>query len=221
MYGTQTVLEVRQFTLTTFGVLTVIIFKLIFDVLMLFSTSKGSIRNGGRHLSPPSGSPLVIWQRAANYFHFSSSIIHWLFGEQTWCPQGCTFLYWGSRAMWATHLSSMRNSSTNSPWCHLDIQDVCFPPPSLDQITAACLGPVLRSPYVFLSAISGKSNYTQRELLIPGYGLADWEPLRRAHAVDPGYSSQASHQHIISFSSSSASWSPQVGITARPGEFLR
>lgn len=95
MYGTQTVLEVRQFTFTTFGVLTVVIFKLIFDVLMLFSTSKGSIRNGGRHLSPPSGSPLVIWQRAADYFHFSSSIIHWLFGEHTWCPQGCTFLVLG------------------------------------------------------------------------------------------------------------------------------
>lgn len=49
-------------------------------------------------------------------------------------------------------------------------------------------------------AISGKGNYPRRELLIPGYGLADWEPLRRAHAVDPRHSSQASHQQTQSHS---------------------
>lgn len=59
----------------------------------------------------------------------------------------------------------------------------------------------LKSPCAFwVLAISGKSNYSQRELLIPGYGLADWEPLRRAHTMDPRYSSQASHQQTQSHS---------------------
>lgn len=61
--------------------------------------------------------------------------------------------------------------------------------------------PTLRSFCAFwVWAISGKSNYSQREPLIGGYGLADWEPLRRAHTMDPRHCSQASHQHAQSHS---------------------
>lgn len=64
-----------------------------------------------------------------------------------------------------------------------------------------CIPPALRtSCTLWVCAISGKGNYSQRELLIPGYRLADWEPFGRAHTVDPRYSSQASHQETQSHS---------------------
>lgn len=47
-------------------------------------------------------------------------------------------------------------------------------------------------------SISGKSNYPRREPLIGWDGLADWEPLRRAHTMDPRHGSQASHQQLNS-----------------------
>lgn len=66
---------------------------------------------------------------------------------------------------------------------------------------AACNLPPLRSFCAFwVWAISGKSNYSRRESLIGGYRLADWEPLRRAHTMDPRHGSQASHQHAQSHS---------------------
>lgn len=64
-----------------------------------------------------------------------------------------------------------------------------------------CIPPALRtSCALWVCAISGKGNYSQRELLIPGYRLADWEPFGRAHTVDPRYSSQVSHQETQSHS---------------------
>lgn len=83
--------------------------------------------------------------------------------------------------------SPLMGSQSNHSRMHL--------PPSSEELLCVCL-------FVFwgVFAISGKGNYSQRALLIPGRGLADWEPLGRAHTVDSCYSCQASHQQTQSHS---------------------